>query len=73
MLLRAPRIDVTTGAFTCRFSRVPNVLQPESGTGKSTWRIRRSEPGWPFYCVILDGSCHLAIDRHEAITLQESD
>jgi len=41
MPLRAPRIDVTTGASTCRFSRVPNVLQPESETGNLIKIVQR--------------------------------
>jgi hypothetical protein len=41
MPLRAPRIDVTTGAFTCRFSRVPNVLPTESETGNLIKIVQR--------------------------------
>jgi len=37
------------------------------------WRVRRSEAGRPFYCVILNGSSHLAVDGHEPITLQGGD
>jgi len=48
-----------------RFSKVVN--------GAGAWRIRRAEAGQPFYCVILDGSCHLAVDGHEPIPLQKDD
>ena len=48
-----------------QFSKVVSGLGP--------WRVRRSEAGQPFYCVILDGSCRLAVDGHEPITLQEGD
>ncbi|MEH2293896.1 AraC family transcriptional regulator [Nostoc sp.] len=59
-------------------AEVVTMLQPEtplskivSGTGG--WSVRRSEYGRPFFCVILDGSCRLAVDGHEPITLRESD
>jgi hypothetical protein len=41
MPLRAPRIDVTSGASTCRFSRVSNVLLPESETGNLIKIVQR--------------------------------
>lgn len=59
-------------------AEVVTLLQP--GTpfskvvgGAGPWRVRRSEAGRPFYCVILDGSCRLAVDGHEPITLQSGD
>jgi AraC-like DNA-binding protein len=42
-------------------------------TGAGPWRVRRSEAGRPFYCVILDGTCRLAVDGHEPLTLQAGD
>jgi AraC-like DNA-binding protein len=42
-------------------------------SGAGSWRVRRSEAGQPFYCVILDGSCRLAVDEHEPNKLQEGD
>src|ERR1700733_15111963 len=42
-----------------------------SGAGR--WSVRRSEAGRPFYCVILDGSCRLAVDGHHPISLEEGD
>lgn len=47
------------------FSKVVN--------GAGAWCVRRSEAGRPFYCVILDGSCQLAVDGREPTTLQEGD
>ena len=41
--------------------------------GAGPWRVRRTEAGEPFYCVLLDGSCRLAVDGHEPITLAEGD
>ncbi len=41
--------------------------------GASPWRISRSEAGEPFYCVILEGGCRIAIDGHEPIELRAGD
>ena len=59
-------------------AEVVALLQPGAQfskvvTGAGPWRVRRSEAGQPFYCVILEGSCRLAVDGHEPITLQEGD
>lgn len=48
-----------------RFSKIVN--------GAGPWRVRRTDEGQPFYCVILVGSCILAIDGSEPIMLQEGD
>lgn len=37
------------------------------------WRVQRSEYGRPFFCVILEGSCRLAVEGHEPIELQGGD
>lgn len=50
---------------SARFSKVVN--------GASAWRVRRSEAGQPFYCVILKGSCRLAVEESEPILLLEGD
>jgi AraC-like DNA-binding protein len=59
-------------------AEVVTLLQPGAPSSKivsgaGRWSVRRSEYGQPFFCVILDGSCRLAVDGHEAITLQEGD
>jgi AraC-like DNA-binding protein len=59
-------------------AEVVTLLQPGAPSSKivsgaGRWGVRRSEYGQPFFCVILDGSCRLAVDGHEAITLQEGD
>jgi AraC-like DNA-binding protein len=48
-----------------RFSKVVSAAGP--------WRIRRSDAGHPFYCVILDGACRLAVDGQDAIDLRQGD
>ncbi|TCV96431.1 AraC family transcriptional regulator [Luteibacter rhizovicinus] len=54
------------------------LLQPGAPFSKvvscaGSWSVRRSEAGRPFYCVILDGSCRVAVDGHEPISLREGD
>ena len=59
-------------------AEVVALLQPAARfskfvLGASPWRIRRSDAGQPFYCVILEGGCRLAIDGHEPIELLSGD
>ncbi len=59
-------------------AEIVTLLQPGASfskivSGAGAWRVRRSEPGRPFYCVILHGSCHLAANGNEPITLLEGD
>jgi len=59
-------------------AEVVTLLQPSARfsklvLGASPWRISRSDAGQPFYCVILEGGCRLAIDGHESIELQSGD
>lgn len=59
-------------------AEVVALLQPAAQfskvvSGMGPWRVRRSEGGQTFYCVILYGSCRLAVDGHEPITLQKGD
>ena len=42
-----------------------------SGAGR--WGGRYSEFGQPSFCVVLEGSCRLAVDGQEAITLEAGD
>jgi AraC-like DNA-binding protein len=59
-------------------AEVVTLLQPGAPfsklvSGAGPWRVRRTETGRPFYCVIFEGSCRLAVDGREPITLQEGD
>ena len=59
-------------------AEVVTLLQPGARfskvvQGASPWRIRRSDAGEPFYCVILEGGCHLAVDGRESIELLSGD
>ena len=59
-------------------SEVIAVLQPRtvfakriSGAGR--WGVRYSAFGQPSFCVVLDGSCRLAVDGHRPVTLEGGD
>lgn len=59
-------------------AEVVSLLQPGASFSKvaggaGPWRVRRTDAGQPFYCVILDGSCILQVDGREPITLQNGD
>jgi AraC-like DNA-binding protein len=59
-------------------AEVVTLLQPGARFSKlvhgaSPWRVNRSDAGQPFYCVILEGGCRMAIDGHEPIELQSGD
>ncbi|OAJ63830.1 AraC family transcriptional regulator [Paraburkholderia ginsengiterrae] len=51
----------------------PGVRYSKLVVGASPWRISRSDAGQPFYGVILEGGCRLAIDGHEPIELRAGD
>ncbi|MDY7544652.1 AraC family transcriptional regulator [Glaciimonas sp. CA11.2] len=64
--------------MTDPLTEVVTLLQPQAAfskvvSGAGPWRVRRSEDGQPFYSVILNGSCHLAVDGHAMINLEEGD
>lgn len=59
-------------------SDVIALLQPQtvfskriSGAGR--WGVRYSEFGHPSFCAVLEGSCRLAVEGQDAITLQAGD
>ncbi|CAG4894595.1 AraC family transcriptional regulator [Paraburkholderia gardini] len=59
-------------------AEVVTLLQPGARfsklvLGASPWRISRSDAGEPFYCVILEGGCRIAIDGHQPIELLSGD
>lgn len=47
---------------------VANVI-----TGKGNWAVRYSEYGLPSFCIGLEGSCLLAVDGHEPLTIEAGD
>jgi len=51
----------------------PAVEHSKRILGAGRWRIRRSVAGQPFYCVVLEGGCRLALDGHAPIALTAGD
>ena len=59
-------------------AEVVTLLQPaarfsKNVLGASPWRIRRTDAGEPFYGVILEGGCRIAIDGHDPLELLAGD
>ncbi len=59
-------------------AEVVTLLQPQARYSKvvggaGSWRIRRAESGQPFYCVVLDGACHLTLDGQAPLQLRQGD
>lgn len=59
-------------------AEVVMLLQPgarfsKTVRGAGPWRIRRIDAGEPFYGVILEGGCHIAIDDQAPIELRAGD
>lgn len=64
--------------MTDPLSEVVALLQPSAGFSKvvgaaGRWRVRRTEVGRPFYCVVLEGSLRLAVEGREPLLLQADD
>ena len=56
-------------------SEVITLLQPRavfsrpiSGAGR--WAVHYSAFGEPSFCAVLEGSCRLAVDGHDPLTLR---
>jgi len=59
-------------------AEVVTLLQPGARFSKyvhgaSPWRVRRSDAGDPFYCVVLEGGCRIAIDGQDPVVLASGD
>jgi len=59
-------------------AEVVRLLQPRAVfanliSGKGDWAVRYAEYGQPSFCIMLEGSCLLAVDAHEPVTLSAGD
>lgn len=59
-------------------AEVVTLLQPTATRSKvvegaGRWRLRRTDDGQPFYCVLLEGSCRLAAAGHDPMLLTQGD
>ena len=64
--------------MTDPLAEIVTLLQPRASrskivSGAGAWSVRRQGEGQPFYCVVLDGSCHLEVDAQAPIALQAND
>ena len=64
--------------MVCPLAEVVMLLQPGAPfsklvSGRGRWRVRRSDTGRVFYCVILDGASRLAVDGHDSLVLEKGD
>lgn len=60
------------------FAELVLLLQPGAPfskivSGAGCWRVQRSEVGRPFFCVVLEGGCRLAVAGNEPIFLRQDD
>lgn len=59
-------------------AEVVMLLQPGAPSSKlvsgaGRWSVRRAEAGRPFYCVVLEGACRLAVDGRAPMVLERGD
>lgn len=76
--MRSPIFIRISPDLTDPLADIVTLLQPEARFSKivgaaGPWRVRRTEAGRPFYCVVLEGTCSLAADGHEPIMLRAGD
>jgi AraC-like DNA-binding protein len=51
----------------------PRAVFSKGISGAGQWGVRYSDFGQPSFCAVLEGSCRLAVDGHEALTLAAGD
>lgn len=51
----------------------PHAVFANRISGKGDWAVRYTKYGQPSFCIMLDGSCRLAVDGCEPVTLSAGD
>ena len=51
----------------------PRTVLSKGISGAGRWGVRYSEFGQPSFCVVLEGSCRLSVDRQEPLVLEAGD
>lgn len=51
----------------------PGTVFSKGISGAGRWGVRYSAFGHPSFCAVLEGSCRLAVDGHEPLTLEAGD
>ena len=64
--------------MTDPLAEVVTLLQPcaphsKLVSGRGRWRVRRSDAGRPFYCVMLEGECRVTAEGHVPTVLRQGD
>lgn len=59
-------------------TEVVSLLQPQplfskAVSGAGSWRIQRTQPGQPYYCLVVEGASCLVAEEQEPIVLREGD
>jgi AraC-like DNA-binding protein len=51
----------------------PRAVLSKGISGAGAWAVRYAEFGQPSFCAVLEGSCLLAVDGEDAVTLEAGD
>ena len=51
----------------------PRTVLAKGISGAGGWGVRYTDFGQPSFCTVIEGSCRLAVDGHDAITLEAGD
>jgi AraC-like DNA-binding protein len=51
----------------------PRTVFSKGISGAGRWGVRYSDFGQPSFCAVLEGRCLLAVDGHDAVTLEAGD
>jgi AraC-like DNA-binding protein len=51
----------------------PSAPRSKLVSGAGHWAVHRAEAGGPFYCVVIEGTCRLAVDGKEPLVLVKGD
>ncbi len=51
----------------------PTATRSKAVGGSGRWRLRRTDAGQPFYCIVLEGACLLGVGGEGPITLAPGD
>ena len=76
--MKSPQFICNRPEMNDPLSEVIRLLQPRtvfskciSGAGR--WGVRYSDFGQPSFCAVLEGSCRLAVDGQDSLTLEAGD
>ena len=51
----------------------PRTVLAKGISGAGRWSVRYTDFGQPSFCTVIEGSCRLTVDGHDAITLEAGD